>query len=91
MSFLDSLLTGLGKVAEAAGQGLLIIEWRDTLRNEGIQMLQVKIRNFLRTASEEDKNRIKKLLKDQVNNYDLPSDDRKVMTQVHEIYIDQLG
>jgi hypothetical protein len=91
MSFLDSLLTGLGKVTEFAGKALLINGWYDTLRNEGIQMVQIKIRNFLRTASEEDKNSIKELLKEEVRYYDLGSYDRKVMTQLYEIYIDQLG
>ena len=90
MSFADNLMKGLGKFAEIAGQSSIVDEWKNILQKDGIQMLQVKIRNFLRSASDEDKNRMGRLIEN-ILSCSTSSEDRRILSQVNEIYIDQRG
>ncbi len=87
MSFFDDLISGLGEVA---GKTLALNEWRTTLTEEGVSMLQIKIRNFLREASAaERRERAKDLQLQASGNSD--AQQRNEFSTIYEVYKDELA
>jgi hypothetical protein len=87
MGWSDKITDGLLYVLKGLGQGSLMLKWRNTLQNDGIQMLQIEIRNFLRTASDDDRDEMRKLLKGAITDASLAPESRIGLNKVHQIYI----
>lgn len=81
MGFWDAL----GKFA---GETMELADWDTTLREEGPGMLQVKIRNFLRRSSSEERRERGKKLRDLAYLTSNP-DQRKRYATLYEVYSDE--
>jgi hypothetical protein len=91
MGFFDDFVGGLGNALVEGGKYLELRTWVDTLQDDGVQMLQVKVRNYLREASDEEKLKTIERLKVQMGAHQSDLELRVLYRKVYEVYVDQMS
>jgi hypothetical protein len=86
MGFFGDLMKGIGNVL---GEAALPFDWLKTYNEKGLPLLQIKIRNFLRSASPEQRTQVKNSLRLQRTNPN--PQDVQTFNIIYSVYLDELS